>query len=75
MLAKRKRERREKRGTKSNREDRKMAEEGTVIACHAVEEWTRQLEQANESKKLVLFLDCIFVFLSLFFKYCRIKRS
>ncbi|XP_072957712.1 thioredoxin H1-like [Typha angustifolia] len=31
-----------------------MAEEGTVIACHTVEEWNRQLEQANESKKLVV---------------------
>ncbi|XP_074567412.1 thioredoxin H1-like [Curcuma longa] len=31
-----------------------MAEEGTVIACHSVEEWTRQLELSNESKKLVV---------------------
>nr|CAD1841762.1 unnamed protein product [Ananas comosus var. bracteatus] len=31
-----------------------MAEEGAVIACHAVEEWSRQLQQANESKKLVV---------------------
>lgn len=31
-----------------------MAEEGAVIACHNVDEWTRQLEQANESKKLVI---------------------
>ncbi|KAG6499030.1 hypothetical protein ZIOFF_038786 [Zingiber officinale] len=30
-----------------------MAEEGVVFACHTVEEWTRQLELANESKKLV----------------------
>lgn len=33
---------------------RAMAEEGTVIACHSVEEWTRQLELSNESKKLVI---------------------
>ncbi|XP_074583147.1 thioredoxin H1-like [Curcuma longa] len=31
-----------------------MAEEGVVFACHTVEEWTRQLELANESKKLVV---------------------
>ncbi|KAG6475624.1 thioredoxin H1-like [Zingiber officinale] len=31
-----------------------MAEEGTVIACHSVEEWTRQLEASNASKKLVV---------------------
>ncbi|XP_072951402.1 thioredoxin H1-like [Typha angustifolia] len=31
-----------------------MAEEGVVIGCHKVEEWTRYLEQANESKKLVV---------------------
>ncbi|KAF3320575.1 thioredoxin H1 [Carex littledalei] len=31
-----------------------MAEEGIAIACHSNDEWTRQLEQANESKKLVV---------------------
>ncbi|KAJ3698830.1 hypothetical protein LUZ61_002535 [Rhynchospora tenuis] len=31
-----------------------MAEEGTVIACHSVDEWTRQLDKAKESKKLVV---------------------
>ncbi|XP_020257566.1 thioredoxin H1 [Asparagus officinalis] len=29
-----------------------MAE--AVIACHSVQEWTQQLEQANQSKKLVV---------------------
>ncbi|KAJ4754562.1 Thioredoxin [Rhynchospora pubera] len=31
-----------------------MAEEGTVIAFHSADEWNRQLDQANESKKLVV---------------------
>uniref|UniRef100_A0A1D1Z2A0 Phloem sap 13 kDa protein 1 n=1 Tax=Anthurium amnicola TaxID=1678845 RepID=A0A1D1Z2A0_9ARAE len=31
-----------------------MAEEGAVISCHTVEHWNQQLEQANESKKLVV---------------------
>ncbi|XP_010932739.2 LOW QUALITY PROTEIN: thioredoxin H1 [Elaeis guineensis] len=31
-----------------------MAEEGAVIACHTVDEWTQQLQQGNESKKLVV---------------------
>ncbi|KAJ3696109.1 hypothetical protein LUZ60_001486 [Juncus effusus] len=38
----------------TRRRRREMAEEGSVIACHSVDEWTRQLEQANESKKLVV---------------------
>nr|CAD1819848.1 unnamed protein product [Ananas comosus var. bracteatus] len=31
-----------------------MAEEGAVIGCHSVDQWTQQLEIANESKKLVV---------------------
>ncbi|XP_073006080.1 thioredoxin H1-like [Typha latifolia] len=31
-----------------------MAEEGAVIGCHTLDEWKRQLESANESKKLVV---------------------
>lgn len=36
-----------------------MAEEGIAIACHSVDEWTRQLEQANESKKLVAIFQIL----------------
>ncbi|KAE8679858.1 Thioredoxin H-type 2 [Hibiscus syriacus] len=31
-----------------------MAEEGQVIACHAVDSWNQQLESANKSDKLVV---------------------
>ncbi|OMO87500.1 Thioredoxin [Corchorus capsularis] len=31
-----------------------MAEEGQVIGCHTVEQWTQQLETANASKRLVV---------------------
>ncbi|KAM7264301.1 hypothetical protein ACFE04_001984 [Oxalis oulophora] len=30
------------------------SDEGQVISCHTVEQWTAQLEKANESKKLVV---------------------
>ncbi|KAF8410536.1 hypothetical protein HHK36_003067 [Tetracentron sinense] len=31
-----------------------MAEENQVIGCHSVEEWDRQLQIGNDSKKLVV---------------------
>lgn len=30
------------------------AQEGQVISCHTVDEWTKQLEKGNESKKLLV---------------------
>ncbi|KAF5192801.1 Thioredoxin h1 [Thalictrum thalictroides] len=30
------------------------AEEGAVISCHTVEEWTQQLAKGNDSKKLIV---------------------
>ncbi|XP_008796609.1 thioredoxin H1-like [Phoenix dactylifera] len=31
-----------------------MAEGGSVIGCHTVDEWNQQLQEARESKKLVV---------------------